>query len=312
LESIFNPFVQAGAHREKEKTGTGLGLSIVRRLTEMMGGTVTAASVMNQGSAFSLRFPDVSISARLASGEKLETGGPVDFNEFRPAKLLVVDDNETNCHLVAGMFTDTHHQLTFALNGQEAVDKAQTLRPDAILLDIRMPGMDGREALEQIRKISGMELTPILAVTASSLMREETELKTRFSGYVRKPFSKRELFDELAQFLLRQTKSDSPTRKPNAEQPADASSAPAPELLAELRRMVAEEWPPILDSLAINESKAFAAKLKALAQCWPCPQLDSYAQGLARYAENYLIVELEKQLFEFSALVERLERSTSE
>ena len=62
LEAIFKPFVQAGAHRDKERQGTGLGLAIVKRLTEMMGGTVTAASIMGQGSAFSLRFPNVAIS----------------------------------------------------------------------------------------------------------------------------------------------------------------------------------------------------------------------------------------------------------
>src|SRR6185436_5596767 len=67
LEAIFRPFVQAGAHREKEKSGTGL--SIVKRLTEKMGGTVTVSSLIGQGSAFSLRFPDMAVSARLPTGE---------------------------------------------------------------------------------------------------------------------------------------------------------------------------------------------------------------------------------------------------
>ena len=70
LDAIFKPFVQAGAHREKEKQGTGLGLAIVKRLTEIMGGTVTVASVPEQGSAFHLRFPNVPISTRLPASEK--------------------------------------------------------------------------------------------------------------------------------------------------------------------------------------------------------------------------------------------------
>ena len=70
LDAIFKPFVQAGAHRDKEKQGTGLGLSIVKRLTEMMGGTVTVASVLGQGSAFHLRFPNVPISMRLPASGK--------------------------------------------------------------------------------------------------------------------------------------------------------------------------------------------------------------------------------------------------
>ncbi|HXE41570.1 MAG TPA: ATP-binding protein, partial [Candidatus Baltobacteraceae bacterium] len=70
LDAIFKPFVQAGTFRDKEKQGSGLGLSIVKRLIEAMGGTVTVASVLGQGSAFHLRFPSVPISARLPESEK--------------------------------------------------------------------------------------------------------------------------------------------------------------------------------------------------------------------------------------------------
>ena len=206
LDAIFKPFVQAGAHREKEKQGTGLGLSIVKRLTEIMGGTVTVASVMEQGSAFHLRFPNVPISARLPASEKSSPAGEVNFNELRPATLLVVDDNETNCELIAGMFAGSHHRLFFGSSGEEAVAKARELKPDILLLDVRMPGMDGDEALAEIRKTPGLEFLPVIAVTASNLMDQENSLKERFSGYVRKPFSKRELFDELADFLPRHSK----------------------------------------------------------------------------------------------------------
>jgi len=308
LEAIFKPFVQAGTHREKEKTGTGLGLSIVKRLTEKMGGAVTAASVMGQGSAFSLRFPDVAISARLPTGEKLERGGAVDFDELRPASVLVVDDNETNCQLVAGMFTNSHHRLLFASNGPEAVIKARDFQPDVILLDVRMPGMDGREALAEIRKIPGRELTPIIAVTASSLMGEEHDLKQRFTGYVRKPFSKRELFDELAHFLPPQPK------EPQAPPPAPTPllAATPPDLIAELRRLRDNEWPAIRDSLAVNETKAFAATLDSLGQRWNYQPLLAYAQALSRHAEDYAVVDMEKQLREFSNWVERLEQTQTQ
>jgi CheY-like chemotaxis protein/two-component sensor histidine kinase len=302
LEAIFRPFVQAGAHREKEKAGTGLGLAIVRRLTEKMGGTVTAASVMGQGSAFSLRFPDIAISARLATGEKLERNGSADFNEISPATVLVVDDNETNCQLVSGMFANSHHRLLYAASGAEAVIKARDFKPDVILLDIRMPGMDGREALAEIRRIPGRELTPVIAVTASSLMSEENDLKDRFSGYVRKPFSKLELFTELAHFLP-QSKRQQPTA------PTPVGSSVAPELVADLRRLKADEWPAIRESLAVNETKAFAATLDSLGQRWNCQSLVAYAQALSRHAEDYAVVDMEKQLREFGNWVDRLEQT---
>ncbi len=304
LDAIFKPFVQAGAHREKDKQGTGLGLSIVRRLTEMMGGTVTAASVPGQGSAFSLRFQDIAISSRLAASEKLETVGAADFNELRPSTLLVVDDNEVNCQLVAGMFAKSQHRLIFGASGFDAVRLAREQNPDVILMDIRMPGMDGREALTEIRKIPGLQMTPIIAVTASSLMSEEADLKQRFSGYVRKPFSKQELFNELAHYLPRRTPGEPATpAAPVVEPPA------ARELVTELQRLMQSEWPAVRDSLAVNETKAFAAKLDALGTRWNSPSVRSYAQTLARQADSYAVVEMEKQLHEFSALVERLEKS---
>jgi CheY-like chemotaxis protein len=302
LDAIFKPFVQSGAHRDKEKQGTGLGLSIVKRLTEMLGGTVTVASVMGQGSAFYLRFPQVPISVRLPLSDKLPVDSEVDFNELRPANLLIVDDNQTNCDLVAGMFASAHHKLHFAFSGEEAILKARELKPDIILMDIRMPGMSGDEAMSAIRKFVGLEMVPSIAVTASALSDEENVLKEKFSGYVRKPFSKRELFEELSEFLPR-TKKESVATNPenNSETPASK------ELLCELRKLIIEPWPAIRDSVAINESKIFGQKLESMGRQWNCEPLIDYAQKLSRDAENYAVTDLEKHLGEFSALVEQLD-----
>ncbi|HEY4417527.1 MAG TPA: ATP-binding protein [Verrucomicrobiae bacterium] len=310
LDAIFKPFVQAGAYREKEKQGTGLGLSIVKRLTEIMGGTVTVASVMEQGSAFHLRFPDIVISARLAASQKpVAVDSKVDFNDLRPATLLVVDDNEANCQLIAGMFAHTHHRLVFGMNGEQAVVKARELKPDILLMDVRMPGMNGYEALAKIRKFPGLEFLPVIAVTASSLKSEDDQLKERFSGFIRKPFSQRELFEELADFLPRfkKTVADAGTKKSAASPLVSVGAGPvAPELITQLRELLVEPWPAIRDSVAVNESKAFAQKLAALGQRWQCEPLTGYAQKVLTDAENYAVMDLEKHLGEFSVLVEQL------
>jgi signal transduction histidine kinase/CheY-like chemotaxis protein len=298
LDAIFKPFVQAGAHREKEIQGTGLGLSIVKRLTELMGGAVTVTSVLGEGSVFSLRFPHIPVSVRLPASAKIMAEGKVDFNRLRSSTLLVTDDNEPNRQYIEGIFKKTHHRLIFCSSGEDAIIRAREIMPDIVLLDVRMPGMDGRQALAQIRKIPGLELVPAIAVTGSS------QKDGFFSGYVHKPFSTRELFDELAEFLPRHgTRDDSENLK--TALPAEATAGPVPaELLLQLRQLLADPWPGLCNTMAVNETKTFACRLEILAVQWHCNQLAVYAAKLRHDAETYAVNDLEKHLGEFAVLVE--------
>jgi CheY-like chemotaxis protein len=261
-----------------------------------------------------LRFPQVPISTRLPASAKSTPPDEVDFNELRAATLLVVDDNETNCRLIEGIFAGSHHRLFFGANGTEAVNKARELKPDVMLLDVRMPGMNGYEALQEIRKIPGLEFLPIIAVTASNLLSEDNSLKERFSGFVRKPFSKQELFAELADFLPRHAPGG-PASQPNdtgQSEKAAAALVPAPqELVTQLRQLLLDPWPAIRDSVAVNESKVFAQGLEGLGQRWQCEPLVRYAQKVTYDAENYAVTDLEKHLGEFAVLVEQLDQGTT-
>ncbi len=303
LDAIFKPFVQAGAHREKEIQGTGLGLSIVKRLTEIMGGTITVTSTLGQGSTFSLRFPDVPVSARLPDSAKVSADGQVDFNRLRPATILVTDDNEANRQYIDGIFQKTHHRLVFCTNGEEAIIKTRELIPDIVLLDVRMPGMDGRQTLAEIRKIPGMELAPAIAVTGS------THEDDFFSSYIRKPFSTRELFDGLAEFLPPHHPLDP---KPQVEAPAivKVTVGPIPpELLKQLQQLLVDPWPGLCNTMGINETKTFARQLEILAKQWQYEVLSAYAQKLLHDAEAYAVTDLEKHLGEFAVLVEQFAQS---
>jgi len=307
LATIFEPFAQSGVHRDKENQGTGLGLAIVKRLVELMGGTVTVASVPGQGSVFHLRFPGVPVSARLAASEKSRPAVEVDFNELCPATLLVVDDNELNRQLMAGMLAGSHHRLLLAASGEEGLAQARESKPDVVLLDLRLPGLSGRETLHQLRQINGLELMPVIAVTASALLEGEPATE-EFSGYVRKPFTRRELFEELAEFLPARPL-DEPRRVPSATAPYAGLHPPvAPELPAQLRELLIHPWPSLRDRLAVNECRAFAQGLESLGHHGDCPPLVNYARTIMRDAETYAVVDLENHLGQFAALVEQLVR----
>jgi CheY-like chemotaxis protein/anti-sigma regulatory factor (Ser/Thr protein kinase) len=318
LEEVFKPFVQVEARQTVEKEGTGIGLTIVKRLTELMGGNLVVESKVGQETVFHLRFPNVPVSERLPVGDHAEPGGPVDFNDFAPATLLVVDDNPTNRAYMDGIFEKTHHRVRFATNGQEALGQLQMARPDVVLLDIRMPVMDGRTTLEEIRKQAKMASLPVIAVTALSREGEEMALKSHFNGYIRKPFSRQTIFVALAQFLQRASPG-SGLEGQNLGQSLKSMPIPSPdqparwqELALDLRRREAIEWPTLRDSLAINETRAFAHNLFLLGQAAQCAPLTTYAAALTTFADAYAVGQMERQLAAFPQLVEFIASSSAQ
>ncbi|MEY2428653.1 MAG: hypothetical protein QOJ40_1538 [Verrucomicrobiota bacterium] len=309
LQELFKSFVQADPRRDAEKQGSGLGLTIVKRLVSIMEGTLTVESMVGKGTVFHLRFPKIPISARLAAGDHAEPGAAVNFDDFVPANVLVVDDNETNRDLMAGMFEKTHHRLCFASNGREALESLENTKADVVLLDIRMPVMDGRTALAEIRKQPLLSSLPVIAVTASSQASEETHLRTQFTGYIRKPFSRHTLYQELAHVLPKVSRSGRllPVPVPSPER-ATQWHALAPRL----RLLLDTEWPALSNSLAINETKAFAQKLHQLGRSAECDPLIAYAATLARLSEAYAVKGLERHFAQFPRLVESIEVSTAQ
>ena len=318
LEKVFQPFVQADSRRTAEREGTGMGLTIVKRVTELMGGSLTVESVVGQGTIFHLRFPDVPVSGLAPVGDHAEPGGAVDFDDFAPATVLVADDNQTNRALMAGIFEGTHHRLLFANNGQEALDHLKAARPDVILLDIRMPVMDGRTTLVEIRKQASLAFLPIIAVTASSEPGEDPELRGQFSAFIRKPFSRHTLFLALAQFLQKASSTKGLQRKelkesfPSISVASRAQAAQWLELAPELRRQEATVWPALRDSLAVNETRAFAHQLFLLGETAQCGPLATYAATLTTFADSYAISQMEQHLAAFPRLVESIETTSAQ
>ena len=313
-EEIFKPFVQSEPRRGGENEGSGLGLNIVQRMMELMNGTVTLQSAPGKGSIFRLRFPDVSISARLPVSDLVEAEEVVDFDDFEPATLLVVDDNETNRELIKAMFEKTHHQIQMARDGLEALKSIRESPPAVVLLDVRMPGMDGLQTLAEIRKTPTLELLPIIAVTASTRVNEDPELTAHFNGFLRKPFSQKALYEELGHFLRRAGAAEpSPEGGGNDPEPTMATARRAVEwdqLLAELCVLRAGEWETVSESLAINHTHSFARKLQFLAEQTQCVPLEAYANSLTAYADTYSVHDLERHLSSFPALVQMIEDQT--
>ncbi len=186
---------------------------------------------------------------------------------------------------------------------------ARREQPDVILLDVRMPQMDGRQTLQAIREIPSLKSTPVIAVTASSLVEEEHEIRSQFNGYLRKPFSQRDVFEELKNFAPLLPKLAPAPRQPDEETDACVFPSLPGEAIAEVERLVEVEWPPVRDSVAINQSKAFASKIDGLGQRWRCPPLIAYAKTIRRHADSYAVADLESALLQFSSIAVELRKN---
>ena len=211
LDHIFTSFSQEDGSTTRRFGGSGLGLSITRQLARMMGGDVTAASEPGRGSVFKLSF-----AAEPVAGHK---PGNADNTVAMPrrktrtglsgARALVVDDNSINLR-VARSFLDGHGMdILEANNGNEALDILQDNAVDIVLMDIHMPGLDGIEALKQLRlSASQNRFVPVVALTADGMQGDrERFLGMGFDGYVSKPIDERTLISVIGQVLSAQATS---------------------------------------------------------------------------------------------------------
>ncbi len=190
-----------------EHVGTGLGLSICRRLVDLMGGRIWLESELGIGSTFhvSLPFGRQPGTEQQASPEVQPAGVNTSAVRVRPLKILLAEDNEINQFFVSTLLEDRGHSVTIAGNGLEAVRSLQAERYDLILMDARMPVMDGVEATRVIRANPppGVDsATPIVALTAYALQGDRERLLAEgMNGYLTKPVDSAELDRVLARLF---------------------------------------------------------------------------------------------------------------
>ena len=200
LDSIFEAFRQSEAGTKAG--GTGLGLAISRKLVEMMGGRLTVESEVGKGSCFHF---DVRLepAGTLAEKETLKPDNIVGLDlGSSPWRILIVDDIKTNRDLLLSLLKPIGFEVREAENGAGAIEIFQDWKPHAVLMDMRMPVMDGYEATRWIKADKAGAATPVIAVTASAFKESKEEiLATGASAYLRKPFRMGELYEALGQCL---------------------------------------------------------------------------------------------------------------
>ncbi len=183
LGALFDRFEQLDGYLNDRSAGSGLGLAIAKFLVELMQGEITVSSEVGQGSCFQFAL-DLERAALDAATESAPPS--VD----RRLRLLVVDDVELNRELVLAMLATSQHQVQTASNGVEALERLQQSHFDLVLMDVRMPVMDGLSATRAIRLNPKLRELPVIAMTAQALPEQIRECeRAGMSDYLPKPMT---------------------------------------------------------------------------------------------------------------------------
>ncbi|MCR5767865.1 MAG: response regulator [Lachnospiraceae bacterium] len=211
IARLYNRFDRLDMQRNKTVEGTGLGLAITKGLLDLMGGKITVESEYGRGSVFTLTIPQKTLSLEpigewqkrfeetLKEKEKYKEG----FHAS-DAKILVVDDTTVNLIVVKSLLKQSQLAIDTAVSGAEMLEMTDKTKYDLILLDQRMPRMDGIETLHHLRERHGgpNEDTPVICLTADAIAgARERYISEGFTDYLTKPIDGKELEKMLVSYL---------------------------------------------------------------------------------------------------------------
>jgi CheY-like chemotaxis protein len=231
--SLFRPFAQTQSGRQQQ-SGTGLGLAISREVAKLMGGSLGVSSELGRGSVFGLEIPVEAahadaVSSRLPKRQVIGIQA-----DGVPPRILIVDDEAHNRGWLKRLLTIIGFEVREAGDGAQAIQSWKEWNPQAILMDVHMPVLDGFQATRRIRGAPGGQATCIVALTASA-MEEDKRLawESGVNGFLSKPLSEDELLTKLQEHLhLTYRYAAEPSADPVAE--TGSSHALDPAALREL------------------------------------------------------------------------------
>ncbi|MEP4148369.1 MAG: response regulator [Halioglobus sp.] len=195
---IFQQFTQASTGEIPPEGGTGLGLAICENLCRAMQGTIWVDSSPGNGATFSIELP-LRVAEQVKGVHQQRKLSSIDskMGEKFPLRLLVAEDSEVNQFLVETMLEKLGYSVDLVSDGREAVDASQRGDYDVILMDIRMPNVDGIEATQEIRK-SAIRQPAIIALTANAFEEDKADaLAAGMNGFITKPINLESLADAI-------------------------------------------------------------------------------------------------------------------
>jgi len=309
-EHIFESFVQQDGQSTRKYGGTGLGLAISRNLIEMMNGQISMTSSPGKTTVFSVVYKNIDVvinkSDEISSREKT-----VDISQimFEPACVLVVDDIMSNRILIKESLGLHGLDVIEAENGQQAVIFASEYLPDLIIMDIRMPVMDGYEATQKIKSNPKTKDIPIIALTASLNFENQDKLKsTQMVAFIPKPVNLADLFNEMCNYLKLSDKktADNKAHTQKAEEEIIETIIHQEKLIHALKTEIIPQWQKLTGAMEMDLIEEFSNKLLQLAKDHQWIAMQNYAQEILGAVDNFDIELIDNLLKKFPAICDRV------
>ena len=209
LTKLFEPFTQADVSVTRKYGGTGLGLTISNHIANLLGGSLTAASVYGKGSTFTLTIPTGDLNGVRILEDPSQVALESRKHAWRPSKknllgvkILLAEDGLDNQRLFKTILSGTGAEVKIVENGKQAVEQSKQENFDLVLMDMNMPEMDGYEATSLLREQG--YIGPILALTANAMMEDRQRChQAGCDGYLAKPIDRLLLTETISKYLNR-------------------------------------------------------------------------------------------------------------
>ncbi|MDM8564779.1 PAS domain S-box protein [Candidatus Halobeggiatoa sp. HSG11] len=300
---IFKSFKQQDGQSTRKYGGTGLGLAISKHLVEIMDGHISVTSTP-KGSCFKVILWEVE-TAVITQDAKPDNNFQLNNITFTKTTVLVVDDIESNRDLIREYLSQVNLEVICAENGRQALLFVEKYQPTLILMDIRMPEMDGYEATKHLKDNPNTANIPVIALTAATAL--DTKIDTHgFNGYLTKPVNISELLGELSNHLkytdvIEALKTEEVVLTIN---PTEITYFP------EFKKQLEQEIIPILKDLNVvlemGRVNKLATKITKLGEKYDVQAFIQYGKTLSENAQIFDITAIKIAIKEFSVLIKPL------
>jgi len=312
-QQIFDSFRQSSLVSTKHFGGTGLGLAISKKLIEMMNGTISVESEPGKGSTFIISLKGISPAEGVQRNND-ESDWSKKSISFSGKRLLIIDDIQHNIDIIKAYLENTDLIIGELNSGVTAVEFVKGFKPDLILMDLRMPEIDGFETAGNIKSDPDCKEIPIIAFTASSMKTDLSRIKEVFDSHIWKPAQRNNVINEIIKFIPYSVKTEisEPEKSFSLSEKIEMDKEEISELFKKLEHITIKFVPKaelLLQIMDMEDAEIFINDFTEFCEANEVVHFNGYIAELHKYFDNFDIKGLEKHLKKLPEFIKQIKNN---